>query len=454
MGERVTISYRGAAYELGRGRNSYGIWPAGAPHREPVERWPETPEGWNAAWSRFTGIEAPGNIVAARSTSGGLAISASSGVAAALLGIGVLLGIVSLFPGYIGGSSVASQPVLLVPHAIYLGAWALSAVLILLGARPGWHSQQRAGALLGAGVSIVTFGLFLTDLGQVIAYGGRLADAGLWFGLVGWLACAAGSLAACFIKSSDQPAGLLASIGRPGRPHGYEVATAVVIAVAGIGAAIAFAPSWDSYLLHTANGTSQSLTAGNAFSNPGAMIAGNLVVMITFGLVVIAAALWRPLRLGAALLAGATIPMAAQAISGLVQVSEPTSPSTFGISSSQASALGLTITNGLTPAFWIYALLLVVLVVSCAWMLVTPPGATVAAAATAAPAPRPAEAAASSAWAGEDDDEDDDQDDDIDWGHPDTEPDIVDSHEEPEQATRPQPPAGELFSRVVRPHGS
>jgi len=437
MGERVTISYRGAAYELGRGRNSYGIWPLGTPRTEPVERWPETPDGWNAAWSRFTGIETPGSIVAARSTSGGLAISASSGLAAALLGVGVLCGIISLFPGYIGGSSIASQPVQLVPHAIYLGAWTLSAVLILLGARPGWHSRRRAGALLGAGVSIVTFGLFLTDLGQVIAYGGRLADAGLWLGLVGWFACAAGSIAACFIKSGDHSAGLLASIGRPGRPRGYEVATAVVIAAAGIGVAIAFAPSWDSYLLRTANGTSQSLTAGNAFSNPGAMIAGSLVVMITFGLVAIAAALWRPLRLGAALLAGATIPMVAQAISGLVQVSEPTSPSTFNISPSQASALGLTITNGLTPAFWIFALLLVVLVVSCAWMLVTPPGPAVATAAAPAPAAGPAEA--SSAWDGEDDD------DNIDWGNPAAEPDIVDSHEEsvPAQPARSQPPADE-----------
>jgi hypothetical protein len=459
MGERVTISYRGAAYELGRGKHSYGIWPVGTPRTEPVERWPETPEGWHAAWSRFTGIEAPGTIVAA-SPSRGLALSASSGVATALLGIGVLCGIVSLFPGYLGGSSVASQPVLLVPHAIYLGAWTLSAVLILLGG-----TRRRIGALLGAGTSIVTFGLFFTDLGQAIAYGGRIADAGLWFGLVGWLACAAGSIAACFIRSGDPqavgvgvgragaPAGAPAGIGRFGRPRGYEMATAVVIAVTGIGAAIAFAPSWDSYLLRTADGTSTSLTLGNAFSVAGAMIAGNLLVMIAFGLAVIAAALWRPLRLGAALLAGATIPMVAQAISALVLVSEPTSPATFKITQQQASALGLTITNGLTPAFWIYALLLVVLVVSCAWMFVTP-GAAMAATAPATgmatgPATGPAEAGAeasagapaSSVW--NDENRDDEDDDDIDWGTPDAEPDVVDSHQPsgPEQAGRSQPPA-------------
>jgi len=378
MGERVTISYRGAAYELGRGKRSYGIWAVGEPRSAPVERWPETQEGWNAAWSRFTGIETPGTIVAARSSSG-IAISASVGAVTALLAIGVLCGLVGLFPGYLSGSSLASQPPQLVPHVFYLGAWTLSAVLILLGG-----VRQRAGALLGLGTSIVTFGLFFADLGQVIAFGGHVASAGLWFSLVGWLACAAGSVLACLIKPS-QEAGSGATVGAPGIPRGYEVACAVLLILAGIGVAIAFAPSWDSYLLRTASGQlNQTVTAGNAFSNPGAVIAGDLMVMIAFGLVVVVAALWRPLRLGAMLLAGAVIPMAAQAISALVQVGEATPPEQFGISSAQASQNGLTISNGVTADFWIYCILLVVLAVSFAWMLITPP-----AAATTAPAAAP-----------------------------------------------------------------
>jgi hypothetical protein len=88
--------------------------------------------------------------------------------------------------------------------------------------------------------------------------------------------------------------------------------------------------------------------------------------------VVVAAALWRPIRHGAVLLAGATIPMAAQAISALVQVGEPASPAQFGFSSSQASQLGLTISSGVTPAFWIYCAFVIALLVSCAWMLFTP----------------------------------------------------------------------------------
>lgn len=391
MGERVTISYRGAAYELGRGKSSYGIWQQGAPRTEPLERWPETPDGWNAAWTRFTGIETPGSIVAAPRQGPSLGINASvtasTAAAAALLAIGVLCGVIGLFPGYLGGQSLASQPVLLVPHVIYLAAWTLSAMLLLLGG-----VRRRAGALLGAGTSIVTCGLFFTDIGTVIADGSRLMDAGLWFSLVGWLACAAGSALACLIKSegakgtADASAAMTAaSIGFPGRPRGYEIARAGLLILAGIGAAVAFAPSWDSYLVHLNNGTSVWEIAGNAFSNPGWMIAGNLVTMIVFGLVVIAAALWRPVKLGAALLAGATIPMAAQAISALVQVSEPTPPSQLGISSAQASQFGVTIMNGVTPAFWIFTILMVVILVSIAWMLITPQIPVTAA--TTAPSP-------------------------------------------------------------------
>jgi hypothetical protein len=85
-----------------------------------------------------------------------------------------------------------------------------------------------------------------------------------------------------------------------------------------------------------------------------------------------AAALWRPARLGAVLLAGAIIPMAAQAISALVQVGEATSPLQFGISPAQATQAGLTISSGVTPAFWIYCAFLIALILACARMLIPP----------------------------------------------------------------------------------
>jgi hypothetical protein len=377
--ENVTISYRGAGYEIGRGEHFYGIWPVGSPQSPPIEWWPETPQGWSGAWARFTAIEAPGAIVPvgpatapvgpATGPVGPGTLPAGPGTAsvfgksigvvtsAALLLVGVVCGIVGLFPGYLDGVSLAQQPPELVPHLIYLAVWGASAALILLGG-----TRTRVGAFLGLGASIVTFGLFFADAGQAIAGGAHVMGAGLVLGLVGWLACAAGSAVAF----------RLLRVGTLGKPHGDEVGPVAMLMLAALGAAIAFAPSWDSYDLHTASGASQSVTLGNAFSNPAAVIAGDVVVMVALVAVVAGAALWRPIRFGAALLAGAIIPMVAQAISAFIQVSETTSPALFGFSSAQASAAGLTISNGLTAVFWIYCAFVVAMIASCAWMLMTP----------------------------------------------------------------------------------
>jgi len=59
--EYVAILYRGSSYELGRGVRFFGIWPAGRPQPQPIEWWPDSPEGWAGAWARFTGLE-PGAI--------------------------------------------------------------------------------------------------------------------------------------------------------------------------------------------------------------------------------------------------------------------------------------------------------------------------------------------------------------------------------------------------------
>ena len=88
--------------------------------------------------------------------------------------------------------------------------------------------------------------------------------------------------------------------------------TLAVAVLAALGAAITFAPSWDRYTLRTAAGLTQSLTAGNSFSNPGPVIVGDVAVMVALVLVVAVAALWRPVRLGAVLLAGAAVPMVAR----------------------------------------------------------------------------------------------------------------------------------------------
>ena len=249
--------------------------------------------------------------------------------------------------------------------------------------------------------------------------------AGLVLGIIGWAVCAAGSVAGLTVRgqqaaaapdaaaatsgtvpggvaltgtepatgtasagtasagTAETPAGATATWtvpsgtaraggpGRPVRPRMEHAGPIALLVLGAIGTVAAFAPSWDSYTLQSAAGA-QTITAGNAFSNPGVVITGNVLVMVAVVAVALAAALWRPMRQGAALLAGAIIPMAAQAISALIQVSQPVSPAQFGLSQSQASAAGLTISSGVTPIFWVYCVFVIALVISCAWLFTEP----------------------------------------------------------------------------------
>ena len=269
----------------------------------------------------------------------------------------MLCGVASLFPGYLAGKSLASQPDLLVSHLAYLAVWAASAALIWSGGH-----RWRVGALLGLGTSVVTFGFFLSDAGEVIAGGARLLGAGLVLGTAGWLACTAGGALAVRIPAAGAPR------WPRRRPWGAWLIPAAAT-LAAVGAACAFAPSWDRYTLRTATGLSQTLTAGNSFANPAPVLAGDIAVMAGLVLVVVVAALWRPARLGAALLAGAVIPMVAEAVTALIEVGEPTSAAQFGISPAQAARVGLTISASVTAAFWIYCGFVLALVMICAWLL-------------------------------------------------------------------------------------
>jgi hypothetical protein len=164
--------------------------------------------------------------------------------------------------------------------------------------------------------------------------------------------------------------------GRPVRPRLEHAGPIALLVLGALGTVAAFVPSWDSYTLLSSAGT-QTITAGNAFSEPGVVITGTVLVMIAVVAVAVVAALWRPMRQGAALLAGAIVPMVAQAISALIQVSQPTSPAQFGISQSTASAAGLRISSGVTPIFWVYCVFVIALAISCAWMITEPAQPTV-----------------------------------------------------------------------------
>jgi hypothetical protein len=378
--DKAVISHRGEKYEIGRGKRFYGIWVVGAPYEAPVDRWPENRDGWQQAWSRFASIETPGAITSVvrerkpvrgrlRSSGqgrlrrpGGGALLAGEG----LLVLGVVLGLAGLFPAYTGSQSLLSQSDQVIPHLLYVLGWAVTAGLVALSvARPSYAA--RLGALFGLGLSAVTFGLFLADLGEV-AFGGVSLGTGLVVSLLGWLACTVGSalaLAAC-----PGPQGQPSRPVRPGRAH---VGPLALLVLAAIGTAAAFAPSWDRYtLIVSSAGTSQTITAGNAFDNPAMVIAGNIAVMVAVIGVAVIAALWRPARQGGWLLAGAIVPLAGEALSALIQAGQGATPSMFGISAAQAQATGLTISTGLTPTFWVFFVFVISLIVCCAWLFTEP----------------------------------------------------------------------------------
>jgi hypothetical protein len=99
------------------------------------------------------------------------------------------------------------------------------------------------------------------------------------------------------------------------------------------------------------------------------VIAGNVMVMVALVLAAVLAALWRPGRLGAALLAGAIVPMAAQAISAIVQLAGNSAYNLVGIPQAQAQAAGITVSSGFTAAFWLFGAFVLVTIALCARMV-------------------------------------------------------------------------------------
>src|SRR5690348_16672785 len=182
--------------------------------------------------------DSPGQFAAPYGAASAAAAGMRAGavIAAGLLGVGVALGVAGLFPPYLGSTSLADRTDQILPHAVYLGVWTVSAVLILLGgARP------RIGALLSLGLSAVTFGLFFSDAGLAIGGTGTPGGTGLILTLLGWFACATGTALAFLIRpASRQAAG--GETGSLGRPSGAAAGPAVMLILAGLGVAASFAP--------------------------------------------------------------------------------------------------------------------------------------------------------------------------------------------------------------------
>lgn len=270
--------------------------------------------------------------------------------AVALLAGGVGLGVASFLPAYLDGASLASQADLATAHALPLAGFALAAVLAVLARPRAVDRRQPLGlpGVLGLGVAAVDLGLLVTDLAQA-ATAGSTAGGGLVLSVLEWALCAAGSLLAL------HPSLLRGERRASGGEARVDVLRFVLFAVVGLAVAGLFAPAWDRYVVHlTAIGRVSTVTAGNAFSEPGAMVAGSVLVMAGIVVVAMLAGLLRHGKVAATLVAGGLVVLVGQIASALVQWRIPVSPSQLGLSPARASALGVHISAGFTAAFYLF----------------------------------------------------------------------------------------------------
>ena len=327
-------------------------------------------------------------------------------LAGGLLAASVGLHIGAMFPAYPGSPAT---PVVDIPYetAVYIClevGWALAALAVLTRWSP------RGGVALGAGLGAVEVGLIVTDL----TIGFQVSDgsaAGIWFAIAG-LACGlAGVLYGAgttppgandartaqeepFSKRYSQPAypASASPAGYPGpasppaaypgpasppaypapaskaaypgpRPAITSPVRALLSVMVAIVAVAAFWPSWDHYHLVYATGQVRDINLGNAFNQPAAIMAGEVVAGLAIGCTIVTAAFWRDAVVGAWAIAGTAIALASQVISGIVQVSEPISkllgtPSTSAVNLS-ASSVSLTgywyVDLGATAALFLLA---------------------------------------------------------------------------------------------------
>jgi hypothetical protein len=267
-------------------------------------------------------------------------------VTGGLMAAAVGLQIASMFPLYPANPAapIAQTTYELAAYICLETGWALAAALVLSRWLP------RAGVALGAGLGTVQVGLVAADLASGFQLG-EGGEPGIWLALAGLAAGLAGVLYGAGTPSvglstlSLTPAALqvpASSQGVPARPSTAEPVRVLLSVLAAVVAVGAFWPSWDHYHVVSLTGQVRSLNLGNAFDQPAAVMAGELVAGLAIGFTAILGALWRDALVGAFATVGAVMALASQVISGGVQVSEPLSqllgtPATSGVNLAASS---------------------------------------------------------------------------------------------------------------------
>ena len=260
-----------------------------------------------------------------RSPAGGTRSGALAVLAAGALVAAGVLAVLALFPRYyqFGASSTSLTDTAdqIVPTCVVAAGWLVAAALVGSRRLP----LMLAGAFGAAGLALADLGLRAADVARLSA-GGTGAGAGLWLLTAAW---GAGLLGAGLALLGAQRAGGLRDLLTLRRDsQAADRSVMAAMAVAAVVLAVAFFPSWDRYVVTSPLNPafSASFTAGDAFKNPGLVIAGNVWAGAAFGLLPIAALFVRQRRLGAALAAGVLVSALSQVLSAAVQTMETPDP--------------------------------------------------------------------------------------------------------------------------------
>lgn len=342
-----------ARYEVLKGDDFYGVVDTSDAVRAIVARFPLNSTGWFDARRRCEDLEL-GVVDAADHGPISSELASAPVGSAFVIGVGVLVGVTGLFPSYSALSSLVSQTDQLVGHLLYLLGWALVAGLMV--ARRQWSREASA---FGVGLSAMSVGFLLSDIVTVASSRGDTAGAGIYLSLISWAICSLGSVWA-LVSTWNFSGGTSSRV-----PVRWKILPAAVIAALAI---VTFALPWDRYqIVVGATGQSQIITLGNAFSNPGAVIACQLIVMVSMAAFLVLPTRWQSRRVAAALFFGALLPLAAQVFSAALQPAPALTA--FGISSQMAVQQSVRLEAGYTSWFYLFCLAVALLIVQGAWML-------------------------------------------------------------------------------------
>jgi hypothetical protein len=257
---------------------------------------------------------------------------------------------------YKGEPTLAAQSDQAALYSILAACWAIAFVSGLLGPK---RIAVTAGFALG--LAATELGFRVSDVGGALHLGAGTAGTGMWIMTIAWGAGAAGAVL-LLVAAQDRAR---ASQGDGSEPAGRYERTAGWVAVVGLlGLATAglFLPPWDHYqLTSTVTGVSRSVNLGNGLSGPWPIVLGNLIVAASIVILAIAGIVTRRRRRGAALVAGSLAVLAGQMVSAVIQVDQPVSPTSVGLSQGTITQLGVVIKVSLTGWFALDAIAALVL---------------------------------------------------------------------------------------------